>query len=110
MLNQVILVGRLTKDFEVVEKDNKKYATSTIAVSKSYKNEQGIYETDFLDFTTFGSVASNCAEYCQKGDTIGIKGNLSSRDHKIFINAEKITFLATKRKSDDIEPEKDIKM
>lgn len=110
MLNQVILVGRLTKDFDIIEKDNKKYATSTIAVGKAYKNANGEYETDFLDFTTFGSVASNCTEYCKKGDMIGIKGNLSSRDNKIFINAEKITFLATKKKSDDIEPEKDIKM
>ena len=48
MLNQVVLVGRLVKDPELVEtENNKKISRITIAIPRSFKNMNGEYETDF---------------------------------------------------------------
>lgn len=107
MLNQVVLVGRLTKEVELKEmEDGKKLANITIAVPRSFKNENGEYETDFIDCVLWNSVASNTAEYCHKGDLIGIKGRLQNGPianddgeivaQTIQIIAEKLTFLSSK--------------
>ena len=75
MINQVMLVGRITK---IEEKENEEIKTAniTIAVNRSYKNTDGIYETDFISFVLLGNIATNVLEYCQKGDLIGIRGRL----------------------------------
>lgn len=107
MLNQVVMVGRLVATPEVKETENgKKYTNATIAVQRSYKNAEGVYETDFVDCTLFDGVATNTAEYCKKGDVIGIKGRIQTRDveledetHKKYVEviAEKVTFLSSKK-------------
>lgn len=72
MLNQVVLVGRLTDDLEVTETENgKKVASLILAVQRSYKNSDGIYEADFIKCTLWNAVASSTSEYCKKGDIIG---------------------------------------
>ncbi len=97
MLNQVILVGRLIKNIEVV--DDK--AILSLAIPRSYKNNEGIYETDFVDCITFGDVATKTAEYCKKGDIVGVKGRIQTtikEDTKTMeIIAEKVTFLSSKK-------------
>lgn len=97
-MNQLCIVGRLTKEptWEVI----------TIAVNRNYKNEEGVYETDFIDVLLSKSIAQNVAEYCRKGDLIGIKGRLENRDiddgdgHMIHRNmivvADKVTFLSSR--------------
>lgn len=107
MLNQVVCVGRLTKGVELEESENQKYATITVAIPRSYKNEEGIYDTDFITARLWGGVAENTAEYCGKGDLIGIKGRLQSeniekedgtKEYKMVLIAEKITFLSSAKK------------
>ena len=96
MLNQVIMVGRLTNDPEV--KEEKAYIT--LAIPRSFKNAEGCYDTDFINCVLFNSIASNTAEYCKKGDIVGVKGRLQSNDetdYKIEVIAEKVTFLSSKR-------------
>lgn len=110
MLNQYFLVGRLTKDFQLEEKDDKKFAHNTLAVSRSFKNSEGVYETDFFDFTVFGGLAESCFDYCKKGDLVGLKGTLSTYENKIVLKTDKVSFLATKSKKDEIEQEKSIDM
>ena len=106
MLNQVVLVGRLVKDGEVRTGENDfKYSFITLAIPRSYKNHDGIYETDFVECVLWNSVASNTAEYCKKGDIVGIKGRIESRVVEenninktiIQIIAEKVTFLSNKK-------------
>ena len=106
MLNQVVLVGRLVKDVEVRTGENDfKYSFITLAIPRSYKNHDGIYETDFVECVLWNSVASNTAEYCKKGDIVGIKGRIESRiieENNINktvtqIIAEKVTFLSNKK-------------
>lgn len=92
MLNQTVLVGRLVDQPQKEEKG----AIITIAVPRSYKNENGEYETDFITARLFGGVAENTCEYRHKGDLIGIKGRLQMSDTLELI-AEKVTFLSTNK-------------
>ena len=80
MLNQIILVGRLTRDIQVRKSDKgTKVATISLAIPRSFKNINGEYETDFVDCIMWDSVARSTAEYCHKGDIVGIKGRIQSR-------------------------------
>ena len=92
MLNQTVLVGRLV---DQPQKDEKG-ASITIAVPRSYKNEDGIYETDFIPARLFNGIATQTLEYCKKGDLIGIKGRLQMSD-TLEVIAEKVTFLSTNK-------------
>lgn len=114
MLNQVVLVGRLVKNVKVYKADSgKKVATVTLAIPRSFKNMEGVYETDFIDCVAFENIADNTAQYCRKGDIIGVKGRLQSRveekdknkEYYMDVIAEKITFLTSKKEADAEEKE-----
>lgn len=107
MLNQAVLVGRLVADPEVKELESGKSVSNiTIACPRSYKNADGEYETDFIDVSLWDGVAQNTAEYCKKGDIIGVKGRLQTDSYEkdgnkmksLIVVAEKITFLSSKSK------------
>ena len=107
MLNQAVLVGRLINNLKIQSKENgKQLVTLTLAVPRSYKNEEGSYDTDFIDVVLWNSIASNTAEYCRKGDMIGIKGRIQTSTYELEdgskrkvteIIAEKVTFLSSKK-------------
>lgn len=109
MLNQIILVGRLTRDV-VVNKSEKgiKVATISLAVPRSFKNSEGSYDTDFIDCVAFDSIAENTSDYCGKGDIVGVKGRVQSRiiekddkkENSMEIIAEKVTFLSSHTKEE----------
>ena len=106
MLNQVIIVGRLANDIEVKELESgKKVCNIVLAVNRSYKNAEGIYETDFIDCVLWDGIASNTKDYCKKGDIVGVKGRLQTDlveqedgTNKKYtkVIAEKLTFLSSK--------------
>lgn len=105
MLNQVVFVGRITKDPEVIETENgNKVSNITLAVPRSFKNAEGEYETDFIPVTLWRDIAANTAEYVQKGDLVGIKGRMQSdsfekdgqKEFRLKIVAEKVTFLSSR--------------
>lgn len=106
MLNQIILVGRLTRDISVHKTDKgSKVATISLAIPRSFKNMDGNYDTDFIDCVAFDGVAENTSEYCGKGDIVGVKGRVQSRtiekdgktEYLMEIIAEKVTFLSSKK-------------
>lgn len=115
MLNQTVIVGRLTKEPEIKELENgKKVANINLAVPRSYKNENGEYDTDFINCELWDAIAQNTTEYCKKGDLVGIKGRIQTNSYETEegekkyntrIVAEKVTFLASKNhdKEDDLE-------
>ena len=94
MLNQIVLVGRITKDINF---NDEKYTTINLAVQRSFKNEDGVYETDYISCILSGVIAKNTSEYCKKGDLVGVKGRLESQDNKINVIVEKVTFLSCKK-------------
>ena len=102
MLNQLVLVGRIVRKPELsVSENTKKYSFITLAVPRSFKNVNGEYDTDFIDCILWDSVAASTVKYCDKGDIVGVKGRIQSRqiekdDSKKYlleIIAEKVTFL-----------------
>ena len=110
MLNQIILVGRLTRNITVNKSESGvKVATISIAVPRSFKNVEGVYDTDFIDCVAFDTIAENTSEYCNKGDIVGIKGrvqtkvveNEDKKENKLEIICEKITFLSSKPKEEE---------
>ena len=105
-MNNVVLVGRLTSNPEVVDKSGKKVISVNIAVSRNYKNSDGIYETDFIKCVLWNAIADATSEYCKVGDVVGIKGRLQSSNYEdengkkhyaMEVVAEKITFLSSKK-------------
>ncbi len=106
MLNSVILVGRLTKDPEVLETENNiKRSSVVVAVPRNFKNQDGKYDTDFIRCTLWNIVAEHTCEYCKKGDIIGVKGRIQSSTYEsegkikysMEVIAEKISFLSESR-------------
>lgn len=108
MLNQIVLVGRIVKI-----KNNKESAVITVAVPQNFKNQNGEYDTNFIDCNLYKGIAEQTKEYCKIGDMIGVKGRLQSETINLFngkfisnvchVIAERITFLSNKapRKEDE---------
>lgn len=98
MHNIVYLIGRLANDIEL----EKKIASITLAVQRTYKNEEGIYETDFIDCILYNQVASHTSKYCHKGDLVGVKGRLQTHGEKeLKVVVDKISFLCSKKSEDN---------
>lgn len=115
MLNQVILVGRLTDDIEVIESESgTKYATTTLAIPRSFKNAEGTYDTDFVTVKLFDNIAENTSEYCKKGDIVGVKGRMQSSSYEkdgekkfsLDVVGEKVTFLSSRSKEHEDRDER----
>ena len=119
MLNNVILVGRLTQDPEITEiEEGKKVTTVILAVNRNFKNADGVYDTDFIRCILWNSVASTTTEYCRVGDVIGVKGRLQTskyedenkKTHYITdVIAERVTFLSTNKKHEDVNEDSSTK-
>ena len=111
MLNQTVIVGRLVSNPEIRETENgNKVSNITLAVPRSYKNSNGEYDTDFISCVLWKGIAENAAEYCHKGDLLGIKGRIQSRNIEldedtkrqvVEVIAEKVTYLSTSKKADE---------
>ena len=83
MMNQTCIIGRLVRDPETKElEDGKRVSNITVAVQRSYKNENGEYEADFIDCTLWNGIADKTTEYCKKGDLVGIKGRLQTNNYE----------------------------
>lgn len=118
MINQIMLVGRLVKTPDLfITETGKKGSFITLAVGRPYKNQNGEYDTDFIDCTLWTGVAESTAEYCKTGDIIGIRGRIQTRivedenglKEKIMeIVADKVTFLSSssgKKNNDEVTSE-----
>ena len=80
MLNYINLVGRLVRKPKLAKSDSGKTVTTvTLAVPRSFKNIDGVYDTDFIDCTCWDSVAVNTHDYCNTGDVLCVKGRLQTR-------------------------------
>ncbi len=122
MLNNIMLVGRLVQKPEVVETETGKQRSQiTIAVPRSYKNADGIYETDFVDCVLWDSIATNAMEYCNKGDLVGIRGRIQTNSYETesgekrkstVVITDKLSFLSSKSndKSEDKSEDDDLDM
>ncbi|NLY38626.1 MAG: single-stranded DNA-binding protein [Firmicutes bacterium] len=84
MLNQVVLIGRLTHDPELRYTPGNGVAvtTFTIAVDRPYANQQGAREADFIRIVAWRKLAENCANYLKKGLLVAVVGRLQIRSYE----------------------------
>jgi len=83
MINQVILVGRLTRDPDLkYTQDGQAVANVTLAVNRNYKSTAGEIEADFVNCTLWRKTAENTANYCKKGSIIGVSGRIQTRNYE----------------------------
>lgn len=82
MMNSTCLVGRLTKDVELrYTPSNVAVATFTLAVNRTFKNENGEREADFINCVMWRQQAENLANWAKKGALIGITGRIQTRSY-----------------------------
>ena len=103
-LNNVVLVGRLTKDPELRELDKDLVTASfSLAVDNPGKNNQD-KTASFIPCTVWNGTAENLCKYCSKGSLIAIEGRLSS---VVEVVCNAIHFLDTKKAVNDDEDNED---
>lgn len=81
-MNQVILVGRLTKDTEIKYGNNGATITRfCVAVDRRYSKE-GEQSADFINCVSFGKTAEFIEKYFKKGNRIAIVGRIQTGSYK----------------------------
>lgn len=109
MLNQVVLIGRLTKDPELkyTPGNGIAVATFTLACDRPFTNQQGEREADFIKIVTWRKQAENCSQYLVKGSLAAVTGRLQIRSYEdqegkrkwiSEVVADNVKFLDNKKK------------
>lgn len=109
MLNQIVLIGRITHHPEPkILEDGKKVLKFQLAVQRSFKNMNGEYDTDFVYITCWEGLATIVESYIKKGVMIAVKGRVQAWKYELDdektlnmleIVAERVTYLSTDKKS-----------
>jgi single-strand DNA-binding protein len=109
MMNRVVLVGRLTKDPDLRYTPNGvPVATFTLAVNRTFTNQQGEKETDFINCVVWRRPAENVANFLKKGSLAGVDGRIQTRNYegqdgkRVYVTevmAESVQFLEPKNSS-----------
>lgn len=82
MINNVVLVGRMTRDAELrYTQSNQAVATFTLAVNRNFKNQNGEREADFINCVIWRQQAENLANWAKKGALIGVTGAIQTRNY-----------------------------
>lgn len=108
-MNQVALVGRMTKDPLLREVARGRVQTNfVLAVNRNFKNARGEIEADFILCTLWGKLAENTAKHCGKGSLVSVSGRIQSRSYeredksRVYVTevvGDKVQFIATKGRS-----------
>ncbi|AIE61683.1 single-stranded DNA-binding protein [Bacillus methanolicus] len=111
MMNRVVLVGRLTRDPELRYTPNGVPVTTfTLAVNRTFTNQQGEREADFINCVVWRRAAENVANYLKKGSLAGVDGRLQTRSYegqdgrRVYVTevlAESVQFLEPRSASSD---------
>jgi|SRR5690554_6494163 len=111
-MNNVSLVGRLTKDGELRYTPNEVATFSfTLAVDDPFA--KGEKKADFINIVAWQKTAENCANYLRKGHMTGVTGRINTRNYqsnegkKVYITevvASDIRFLEPKGNRTDSSP------
>ena len=106
-MNKSILIGRITKDPELrTTPNNRSVCQFTIAVNRTYTNEEGKREADFINCVVWDKQAENLAMYQKKGNQIAVEGRIQTRNYddnsgkKVYVTevlANNVSYLDTKK-------------
>lgn len=108
-MNRICITGNIVKDIKIeYTKNGKGYVQNTIAVRKEKKDDEGNYESDFIDFVTFEKKADYLNTYAKKGDKIEIEGKLrvdkwkddkDQHHSRIYVVVDKVNILTSRVKT-----------
>ena len=83
MINNVTLVGRLTRDAELRYTGSGNAVTSfTIAIDRPFKNNQGNRDADFINCVAWRRTAETVANFTKKGSLVGVTGRIQTRSYE----------------------------
>lgn len=83
MINNVVLTGRITRNLELKQTSNNNSSLNiTLAVERTFKDQNGQKQTDFINCKAFSKRAETIAKYCQKGDLIGVTGSIQTGSYQ----------------------------
>lgn len=83
MLNRIILIGRLTRDPELrYVPSGHPVASFTLAVDRSFVNQQGERGTDFIDIVAWRKLAEQVTQHLSKGRLVAVEGRLQIRSYE----------------------------
>lgn len=83
MINNVVLVGRLTKDVDLrYTSSGAAVATFTLAVNRNFTNQNGDREADFINCVIWRKPAETMANYARKGTLLGVTGRIQTRSYE----------------------------
>ena len=110
MINQVTLVGRLTRDPDLrITQEGISVTNVTVAVNRPFRNQHGEIGADFVQCTLWKRTAENTVQYCRKGSLVGITGRIQTRYYdnqegkRVYVTevvAETVKFLDSKRSTE----------
>mgnify|MGYP003289842565 CR=1 FL=1 len=105
MLNQVVLIGRITKDLELKRlNDGTALTTFSIAVNRDFKNQNGEYQTDFINCVAWRNQAEFMATYLKKGYQICVVGSLQQRQYEDANGIKRTTYDVVVNRVDNLQP------
>lgn len=110
-LNQVTLMGNLTRDPELRQTPTGQNVCSfSLALNRNYKDASGEWQeaTDYIDIVAWGPLAERVAQYLKKGSRCLVQGRMQSRSweqdgtkrSKVEVLANDVTFLDSRGSSE----------
>lgn len=83
MINNVCLVGRLTRPVDLRYTSNgTAFGSFSLAIDRTYKNQSGEKETDYINCVIWRKPAVNLSNYTSKGSLLGVEGRLQTRSYE----------------------------
>lgn len=83
MINNVCLVGRLTRSVDLRYTPNgTAFGSFSLAIDRTYKNQAGEKETDFINCVIWRKSAVNLSNFTKKGSLLGVEGRLQTRNYE----------------------------
>lgn len=114
-MNKIILLGRLTKDTEIVTTSNMTMIGKfTLAVPRKYAKEDEERKTDFINIVTFGKQAEFAGKYFKKGQQVLVSGRTELNSYEndngetryaFQVVAEELDFADSKKEDNQEEQE-----
>lgn len=83
MINNVVLVGRLTKDIELRKtSSNISTCTFTLACNRKFSSGNNGPTADFINCVAWRQSADFLAQYASKGAIVGVEGRITTRNYE----------------------------
>lgn len=114
MINEVVLIGRMVRDPDLrYTADGTPVASFRLAVNRSFKNQEGVVEADFVSCTAWRNLAKTTADYCRKGALVAVTGRVQTSRYEakdgttVFVTdivVDNVRFLEKKKEERQANP------